>query len=121
MIVLCRRRGFFAGAWRIYRMIPVACHPGSRRHAHTITSFERAPLVTPDMSFTTPMRTPPCAIAEPAASAHKAARGDTEGPHGDLPIAHRLLRGRGNALGMILHLKSPVHRTLTARAGANHR
>jgi hypothetical protein len=51
MIVLCRRRGFFAGAWRIYRMIPLACHPGSRRHAHTITSFERAPLVTPDMSF----------------------------------------------------------------------
>jgi hypothetical protein len=54
-------------------MIPVACHPGSHRHAHTITSPEREPLVTPDMSFMTPTRTTPCAIAEPAASAHKAA------------------------------------------------
>ena len=79
-------------------MIPAACHPGSRRHAHTITSLECEALATPDMSFMTPMRTTPCAIAEPAASAHKAA-----------------------GASMILHLKSPVHRKVTARAGANYR
>src|SRR5712671_6447896 len=67
------------------------------------------------MSFMTPMRTTPCAIAEPPASAHKAARAIPNARMETSRSRAVFKRSRQRLMGMILHLKPPVHRELAGR------